>query len=128
MSSTKDNKLIWKLTPDIIKKSADDLMTKTKTVYDTVGALSSESVTYNSVVKALADNDCEYAVVRNNLDFMQHVSPDKDLRNSSVEVDKKLSEFDVEMSMRQDVFDALVAFEKNLQRTAQQNPKDMWRG
>lgn len=51
MSSTKDNKLIWKLTPDIFKKSADDLMTKTKTVYDTVGALPSESVTYNSVVK-----------------------------------------------------------------------------
>lgn len=112
MSSTKDNKLIWKLTPDIIKKSADDLMTKTKTVYDTVGALPSESVTYNSVVKALADNDCEYSVVRNNLDFMQHVSPDKDLRDASVEVDKKLSEFDVEMSMRQDVFDALVTFEK----------------
>ena len=28
---------------------------------------------------------------------MQHVSPDKGLRDVSVEIDKKLSEFDVEM-------------------------------
>ncbi|XP_078317964.1 thimet oligopeptidase-like [Crassostrea virginica] len=112
MSSPKDNKLIWKLTPEIINKSADELMTKTKAVYDGVGALSSEAVTYNNVVKALADNECEYSVVRNNLDFMQHVSPDKELRDVSVEIDKKLSEFDVEMSMRQDVFDSLVDFEK----------------
>lgn len=51
MSSPKDNKLIWKLTPEIINKSADELMTKTKAVYDGVGALSSEAVTYNNVVK-----------------------------------------------------------------------------
>ncbi|XP_062569766.1 thimet oligopeptidase-like isoform X2 [Saccostrea cucullata] len=112
MSTPKDNKLIWKLTPDIIKKSADELMAKTKAVYDGVGALSPDAVTYTNVVKALADNDCEYAVVRNNLDFMQHVSADKELRDASVEIDKKVSEFDVEMSMRQDVFDALVNFEK----------------
>lgn len=48
-------------------------------------------------LQALADNDCEYAVVRNNLDFMQHVSLEKDLRDISVEMDKTLSEFDVKM-------------------------------
>lgn len=49
------------------------------------------------IFKALSDNDCVYAVNRNNVDFLQHVSDNKDLREASVAADKELSEFDVEM-------------------------------
>lgn len=45
----------------------------------------------------MIDSDREYAVERNNIDFIQHVYADKTLRDASVNADKKLSEFDVEM-------------------------------
>ncbi|XP_046548552.1 LOW QUALITY PROTEIN: thimet oligopeptidase-like [Haliotis rubra] len=111
--SVTGNLLSWKITADDIKASADELIVKTKAAYDAVGLLKTEEINYGNVVKALADNDCQYSVKRNNLDFVQHVYADKGLRDVSVEADKKLSEFEVEMSMRQDVFDAIVAFQKN---------------
>jgi len=49
------------------------------------------------LLQALADDTCTYQTRRNLLDFLQHVSPDKALRDASVTADKKLSEFDVEI-------------------------------
>ncbi|KAL4617598.1 neurolysin, mitochondrial isoform X1 [Arapaima gigas] len=114
LSTLSRNGLRWNLTPDQIKRRADKLIQRTKQIYDSVGLLDLDKVSFENTLKALADAKMEYTVSRHVLDFPQYVSPCSQVRSASAEADKKLSEFDVEMSMRNDVFQRLLALQKQL--------------
>ncbi|XP_065833930.1 thimet oligopeptidase-like [Oscarella lobularis] len=105
--------LHWKdITKESIARQADELVRTSTSRFDSVGRLQPSEVTFDNTIKVLADNKASYETRRALVDFPHHVHPNKDIRNASTEADKKLSEFDVEMSMRQDVFNAVAAIKE----------------
>ncbi|XP_072570967.1 neurolysin, mitochondrial isoform X1 [Paramormyrops kingsleyae] len=111
LSTHGQNELRWDLMPDQIKCKTDKLIQKITQMYDNVGALDPDEVSFENTLKALADAKMEYAAFRHILDFPQYVSPCREVRHASTEADRKLSDFDVELSMREDIFQRVLALQ-----------------
>ncbi|XP_075885554.1 neurolysin, mitochondrial isoform X2 [Nelusetta ayraudi] len=107
--------LRWDLSPLEIRAATEDLINRVKRVYDDVGALKIENVSVENTLKAVANAKLDYASSRHVLDFPQYVCPSKEVRTASTEADKKLSEFDVEISMREDVFKRITVLQEKFQ-------------
>jgi len=96
--------------PEDLNKHTKILIDEVKAVYDAVGSVDKEKVTFDNVIKPLVDIDREAYTRTCAITFPSMVALDKDLREASREAAKRLSDFSVEMGMRKDIFDNIVAF------------------
>nr|XP_032809898.1 thimet oligopeptidase isoform X1 [Petromyzon marinus] len=106
--------LRWNVAADEVDALTEEVIAAAKAVHDAVAAVPLADVTVASVLKPLADSANAYAVGRNQLDFLQHVSPSRAVREASTRADKRLSLFDVEAAMREDVHRRLAALQERL--------------
>lgn len=100
-----------KITPDELLKKTDELIENLRKIYDQVGSLSNDQVSCETVLKPLAQAECEFETEGALFNIPQKISTDKALRDASTEADHKMQEFEVEVSMRQDIFNKLLLLE-----------------
>lgn len=103
----------WRLddyTVESIAAATDDLINKARAMYDKIAQA---EVSYENTIRPLMDVETYQLNEENPLDLIQHASTKKELREASVASSKKISAFDVEMSMRKDKFDKVVQFKNN---------------
>ncbi|OMJ22604.1 Thimet oligopeptidase [Smittium culicis] len=92
-----------------INTKADELIAKGKAVHDQVASVSLDDISFDKVIVPLATYENESMVDYSTVTFLQHVSTDKNIRDASMEAEKKLEEFHIESQMRRDVYKVIKA-------------------
>ncbi|CAH8540443.1 unnamed protein product [Schistosoma rodhaini] len=111
MSVTSGCRLKWSTSVGDIVKRTSALINYARSVYDKVG---SSKPTFESVVLPISLFEAEYQTERNAIDFPQHTFPCKAIRDASCDATRKLSDVEVELEMRKDVFEKFVSVQKNI--------------
>eukprot|EP00741_Cyanophora_paradoxa_P006272 tig00000989_g6081.t1 len=105
-----DGSLRFNLTTADISSLADQLIQVSKDTMDQVAAVPAEDASFEKVIAPIARDEARWATFDCMVTFPAYVSPDKDVRKASTDCDKRLKEFQIELSMREDVYKSVMAF------------------
>ncbi|KDR70896.1 hypothetical protein GALMADRAFT_254514 [Galerina marginata CBS 339.88] len=109
--------LKWDHTEKNIADLTKQAVEKYRAVLDAVGELDLKDCNFDSIRLAQAETAFKHATEP--LVFYKNVSPSKELRDASAESESLVRDFDVESSMRIDVFKAKAAAERNIKESDQ---------
>ncbi|KAJ3025888.1 hypothetical protein HK097_006570, partial [Rhizophlyctis rosea] len=97
----------WK--PEEIAQHSTDIIQKARKIYDEVAAIPAEKATFQSVLVPIAKMEGWFTTEASNCTFLQYVGTDKAVRDASMAATKELDEFEIESSMREDLYKAVRA-------------------
>lgn len=98
--------------PQDLHARASKIMAECQKIYDKIGALEGDAVTFEAVLGEIAEAQRIFTNERLFLDLPMYVSTRREFRDASAEVSSKLNEFEVEIDMRPDIFAKLLVLEK----------------
>ncbi|CAG0890407.1 unnamed protein product [Cyprideis torosa] len=101
-----------KLKPENVNQRLEEIIEYAKEAFDSVGSLPLDAVTYENTIQVLANVTAKTSTDVYPLIFIRVSSTNPELREASTEAQKKFEGFEVEMSMRKDIFDRICEFEK----------------
>ncbi|XP_064477404.1 thimet oligopeptidase-like isoform X2 [Ornithodoros turicata] len=107
-----------------LRSRAKNVVDELRAEYDKVGSLKREEATFENVLNVLADLDRRAENEGSYMMLAQYVATDKELREAGAEAEQVMRKFEVETSMRQDIFEKLKALE---QKDATVLPAEMQR-
>jgi len=110
--------LRWDWSEDALRALAGEVIARSTRVLDAVAALRAGEHTFANSLGAMAENDRIAEGWAGQIGFLGHVSDSKSIRDVCTEQETVLSKFDVEQSMRVDLFESLKAFAETAEAKA----------
>jgi len=100
------------LTNSSLRQIERELTQKTISVYDALAELPLSSLSYANVLKPLIDLDFFSQTKNSWMDYLSNVALDAGLRETANDIKKNWGEVDIDMSLRKDSFERILAFSK----------------
>lgn len=101
------NRLSFQLSPSQIQGARDDLIGRSRRLLDEIAGLPPAARTFESTFLRMAQLDGELSPLESSVTFPGYVHAAKEVRDASTDATKALAAYEVEASMRVDVYDAL---------------------
>jgi Zn-dependent oligopeptidase len=122
-TTTYTNALKFKLSPETIQDLTEAAISKSRQIQDKVASLPENERTFESVVMPLAYDEGEFAVQESTVTFPSYVYENKEARDAASAAEQKISDFNIESTMRRDVYAALKTVQKNEWSKLQEDQK-----
>lgn len=94
------------LTTELLEEIYEKQKNLTLELNDKLANLENDKLSYIECFEKYMETESKYSTIFSLLDF-EVLHPNKEIREKSVELNKKLSSFNIEQSMRQDIYDKI---------------------
>jgi len=117
--------LNWNYTPEELKKLTDKLIEDGKKIDKAIEDVPDDECSFETIIVPLGrKTENEIEVIESNIDFFQHVSPNKEVRDASAECSLKLQEYGIERSMNKKIYQKVAKVIENINNGKFKAPED----